>query len=187
VNRQPPADADAAVIAAAAQAIRHVQSRGILYADLFSPLHDDGLRDALRRLTISVRGESLGTQDIEAVSPPVYGRYLMLYSTDVDDSRRRFALRHGMGHVAAGHVSEVAYLSNRNDFMSHDERVADLFAIADLFPWCDIAGLREHRSTWRVIEDHIVRLLRRLTFGWPEERISDRARLRILLFRRVAL
>lgn len=186
---KPPSisDADDAVLTATALAIRNVQAQGILYADLFSPLHDDGLQDALRRLTIRTRGESLGVQDIEAVSPPVYGRYLMLYSTDVDENRRRFALRHGMGHVAAHHVSEVAYLSNRNEHMSHDERVADLFALADLFPWCDIARLRQQRSGWRAIEHSIVHLIRRLTIGWPDDRVADRASLRILLFRRLAL
>lgn len=178
---------DAAVLDATHAAVLRVQSLGVLYADLFSPLHDDGLRDALRRMTITIRGGALGTQDIEAVSPPIFGRYLMLYSTDVDVPRRRFALRHGMGHVAAGHVSEIAWLSNRDDHMSHDERVADTFALADLVPWCDISAMREGRAGWHTIEEEIVRVVRHSTIGWSPARVEDRARLRMLLYRTRAL
>lgn len=176
--------AELAVVEATAAAILALQDRmGIAYAHLFSPLHDDGLRDAMRRLTIYSRGEPLGIRDLEAVSPPVFGRYALLFSTDVDSRRQAFALRHGMGHVVCGHVTEPTYMSERNDYMQHQERVADLFALADLFPAHMIETLRSSRTPWRAIRHALIRSIRHHTINWPEARVDDRADLRLVLYR----
>ena len=183
-----PADADGAVLTATKNAIAHMHALGIAYADLFSPLHDDGMADALRRLTIRTRGGPFGRRDLEAVSPPIFGRYAMLYSTDVDDNRRRFALRHGLGHVVAGHVTEISYLTTaRDDHRSHEERVADLFALADLAPFWRLDELRKQRIGWRAIQHDVERVLHRHTIDWCEERVHDRATLRVALYRQYGL
>lgn len=183
--------AAAAVLHETWSTIESLHARRIAYADVFSPLHDDGLRDVLRRLTIYARGESLGSQDVEAVAPPAYhGRYVLLYSTDIDDRRRAFAVRHGMGHVAAGHVSEISYMSNRqdrDDFMRHEERVADLFALADLIAFWRLDELRKQRLGWRAVSHEVCRVIRQHTLDWPEARVHDRARLRIALYRHNAM
>lgn len=178
---------DQAVVGSVAASIERLHRADIAYAHLFSPLHDEGLAQALRRLTITVRGEPLGTIDLEVVTPPVYGRYLLIYSTDVPKIYRRFAKRHGMGHVIGGHVTEVSYLSLRNDFMTYEERGADVFAIADLVPAWQIEELRRSRVGWRQLQHHVCRALRRFTLNWPEDRVGDRASLRMALYRQAGL
>lgn len=177
---------DLDVVAAVKRAIEHLDGLGILYANVFSPLHEGGIAEALRRLTITARGESLGSRELEAVMPPVYGRYILVYSTDVDDRRRGFAIRHGIGHVVGGHVTEPNYLSN-DDYMSHEERVADLFALADLAPFWMLDDLRGGRTSWGAIKQALCRAIRVHTLDWPEERVFDRATLRLTLYREYGL
>lgn len=177
-----------AVVGATRRAIEQLHGQGIGYASIFSPLHDDGMKDVLRRMTITARGEQLGGRDLEAVAPPVFGRYILVYSTDVDDRRRRFAIRHGLGHVVAGHVSHPVYLSlDRNNWMSHEERVCDLFALADLMPAAVIEELRVARTSWAAILQAIVRSVHHHTLDWPIERVADRAELRLQLYRQCGL
>jgi hypothetical protein len=176
---------DLDVVAATRRAIESLHRvGGVMYAYLFSPLHDDGMLELLRQCSVVARGERLGNRDLEAVTPAVFGRYLMIYSTDVDDRRRRFALRHGLGHVVAGHVSEPAFLSlDRNDPMSHEERVCDLFALADLAPAHMIEDLRKGRTSWTAINESLKRTIAHHTLNWPQRRVQDRAKLRIMLYR----
>ena len=177
------APADVAVLEATRRAIAQLGAMGIGYADVFSPLTEDALRDALRRLTVRVRDEPLGRQELEAVSPPVFGRYAMLVSTDLDDARRGFAMRHGMGHVVAGHVTTVNFLGARSDATSPEERVADLFALADVVPFWTLGDLRRARASWRAIADRVAATIRGHTVDWPAERVRDRAGLRVALYR----
>jgi hypothetical protein len=174
------------VLQAVAGAVRQLQRMGIGYDDLFSPLPDETLDAALRRLTIRASGHALGTETLEVVTPPLYGRYLLLWSSDVDADRRRFALRHGMGHVAAGHVTAPRFLTADGDWMSPDERVADLFALADLVPFHHVAALRRGNS-WRVVRAEVAALVRMHTLAWPDERVDDRASMRVALYRQLSL
>jgi hypothetical protein len=179
---------DQEIVEITRRAIESLHAQWIGYASLFSPLHDDGMKDVLRQLGIVTRGEQLGERDLEAVTPPIFGRHLLLYSTDVDDRRRRFALRHGLGHIVAGHVTHPVYLSlDRNDFMAHEERVADLFALADLVPAAMIEDLRSARTGWQAIDHAIRRSIVFHTLNWPTERVADRAELRITLYREAGL
>jgi hypothetical protein len=171
------------VLAQGAGAIGQLRSMGVPYADLFSPLHDDALAGALRRLTVRTHGASLGARDVEMVAPPIYGRYLLVYSTDVGVDQRRFALRHGMGHVAAGHVGATTLLTARADSAEPAERVADLFALADLVPFWELADLRRARASWATLRSHVARSIAHYTVGWPPDRISDRATTRVALYR----
>lgn len=173
--------ADAEVLDATRRAIGQLHAMGIFYADVFAPLHDDALVAAMRRLTIRVRAEPLGPDAAEAVAAPFLGRYPLLYSSDLDDARRHFALRHGMGHVVAGHVSDDHPLRTRDDADTHEERVADLFALADLAPFWLVEQLR--RGGWRATTQALCRTIRRHTIAWPDDRVLDRAALRVALYR----
>lgn len=180
------AAADHQVVTDVAHAIEGLQARGICYGDIFSPMHLDGLRDVARRMTVTVKYASIGVRDLEAVASPVFGRYLMIVSSDVDDARRGFALRHGLGHVAAGHVTSISFLRSldeRNDYMAREERVADLFALADLVPWCLLDDLRHARTSWGALRQMLCRVIRTHTIDWPSERVLDRADLRLALYR----
>lgn len=177
---------DADVLTATADAVRQLQRLGIGYDDLFSPLPDEDVAAALRRLTIRASGYPLGREELEVVTPPLYGRYLLLYSTDVGDDHRRFALRHGMGHVAAGHVTAPSFLSTAGDWTTHEERVADLFALADLVPFHHVAALKRGNS-WKVVREEVTRLVRLHTLDWPGDRVADRAALRVALYREAGI
>lgn len=178
---------DAVVVNAVRRAIEQMHRMGIPYADVFSPLSDATMTQSCRRLTIAVRGEPLGVRDVEAVSPPIFGRYMMIVSTDLTPERARFALRHGVGHVVGGHVTEPRYLSDRNEIMHFEERVADLFALADLVPFYVIDDRRRQRQGWRVIRHELCKEIRHFTVEWPEGRVADRADLRIHLYRECGL
>jgi hypothetical protein len=180
---------DEDVLRATADAVRQLQRLGIGYDDLFSPLTDEALDAALRRLTIRASGHALGAgpdAPLELVTPPLYGRYLLLWSTDVDADRRRFAMRHGMGHVAAGHVTTPRFLTADGDWTAPAERVADLFALADLAPFHHLGALRRGNS-WRLVREEVASLVRLHTLGWPDERVRDRAEMRVALYRELGL
>lgn len=178
--------ADIAVLKETKEAIHHLTVLGIKYGRLCGPLSDAAIRDALRKLRIIMRSAPLGTEVLEAVSPPAYGQYLMLLSTDATREQRQFAIRHGVGHVAAGHVSEMQYLQTNEGYMSHEERVADTFALADHIPKQKIALLRKIKTPDRMIRLDIVRAIRRV-LRWPEDRVWDRANLRLALYNKYRL
>lgn len=174
---------DAGVARDVAAALANLQARGIGYADIFSPLPDEQLVDAMKRSAVLLRVDKLGTKDQELVTPPIYGRYIMTVSKSLDRRRRGFAARHGFGHVVAGHVSQVTFLSSERDWMTHEERVADLFALADVVPFWLISDLRKSRTSWRAVKHMITRTIRQYTIDWSEGRVDDRATLRVTLFR----
>lgn len=174
---------DGAVVQEVARAIEGLHARGLGYAEIFSPLHDDGIADVVRRNTILLRSDELGEGVHEVVTPPAFGRYVMTISTQLDIPRRRFAIRHGLGHVVAGHVEELAFLSSLRDWDTHEERVADLFALADLAPFWMLDDLRKARSSWGGLRQALCRILRTHTVDWPEARVADRADLRLALYR----
>jgi len=182
-SSRAPTPADIAVFDDVQRAVENLQRRGVVYGDIFSPYHEEGILDITRRSTVRVRFDPLGDGESEFVCPPVFGRYLMTISTDLDQPRRAFALRHGLGHVLAGHVSEVSLLSTTREWMTHEERTADLFALVDLFPFYVIDDLLKGRTSWGAILQGLCRTIRQYTSGWPEERVLDRARLRIALYR----
>lgn len=178
---------DDAVARDVAAALKALQSRGIPYADILSPLAPDRLVDAMRRSAVLLRVDELGPKDQELVTPPIYGRYVMTIAKALDTRRRSFAMRHGFGHVVAGHVSEVAFLSTERDWTTHEERVADLFALADVIPFWLLDDLRKSRSSWGAIKQMISRTIRQYTIGWSEARVFDRAMLRVQLYRQFGL
>jgi len=93
-----------------------------------------------------------------------------------------FTVRHELAHVLAGEVSDALFLT-RADTMSFSERRADLYAVADLVPAWLIRQLRGSRRPWHLVRLEVQQAFRELTVGWSEERIRDRARLRVELYR----
>jgi len=93
-----------------------------------------------------------------------------------------FTVRHELAHVLAGEVSDALFLT-RADTMSFSERRADLYAVADLVPAWLIRQLRGSRRPWHLVRLEVQQAFRELTVGWSEERIRDRAGLRVALYR----
>jgi hypothetical protein len=98
----------------------------------------------------------------------------------------QFTIRHELAHVLAGEVSETLFLTAA-DTMSFSERRADLFAVADLVPAWLIGQLRGRRRPWVQLRLEVQQAFRELTEGWSEERLRDRARLRVLLHQTTGL
>ena len=93
-----------------------------------------------------------------------------------------FTIRHELAHVLAGEVSDALFLSAA-DTMSFSERRADLFAVADLVPAWLVRQLHGGRRPWAHLRLEVQQAFRELTVGWSEERLRDRARLRVELYR----
>jgi hypothetical protein len=170
-------------VADVAAAIRALNARGIPYAGIFAPITEERLAIAMERIDVLCRVDDLGANVQELVTPPAYGRYVMALSRSLDPQRRAFAARHGVGHVVAGHVSEIAFLSSARDWLTHEERVADLFALADIVPSFLLDELRKPRTGWRALRKMVQRIIISHTVRWPEARVFDRAILRIDLYR----
>lgn len=174
---------DGSVIREVAEAIRRLQRRGIPYADIFSPLVDEKLAVSLRQAHILCRVDEMGNMEQELLTPPIFGRYVMTISKALDPRQRAFAMRHGFGHVMAGHVAEITFLSTSRSWLTHEERVADLFALADVIPFWLIEDLKRGMTGWRPLRKWIHKTVGHHTVGWTDGRLDDRATLRIGLYR----
>ncbi len=94
-----------------------------------------------------------------------------------------FTVRHELAHVLSGEVSDTLFLSAA-DTLSFSERRADLFAVADLAPGWFLTQLRGGGRPWSHLRLEVMQAFRALTDGWSEERLRDRACLRVELYRR---
>ena len=97
-----------------------------------------------------------------------------------------FTIRHEIAHVLAGEVSEALFLT-ADDTMSLSERRADLYAVADLVPGWAIQQMRGKRRPWAHVRLEVLQSFRELTVGWSEERLRDRAGLRVELWRELGI
>jgi hypothetical protein len=113
--------------------------------------------------------------------PRCAGFYPVLVNRSAERTDRFFALRHEVAHVLAGDVEGAVFLAHEG-FTDHAERVADLFALADLVPGWWIAELRRGGAPWRELRDEVADAIAAYAEAWPAERLQDRAALRIQLF-----
>ena len=114
------------------------------------------------------------------------GEHAILIDSRAPRADYLFTIRHELAHVLAEEVSETLFLSAA-DTMSFSERRADLYAVADLVPAWLIRQLRGTRRPWSHLVLEVQQAFRELTVGWSEERIRDRARLRVALYRNYEL
>jgi len=169
----PNASAYSAATSSTKRALEKAYQLGVLYADDdWSPLSDLTLALLLKRA--GVRWEYAPLDGLcEIVTPPVCGIHLMLVEGSQTSAEKRFAVRHGLGHVLAGHVEEACFVRDRDPF-SHEERVADLFAFADLIPDRLLTELRKSKYRPWEIEYWLTEEVRRYCPSWSFRRIVDR-------------
>jgi hypothetical protein len=178
------APADHALLDAVAAAVRAVQrpEAGSGYDGLFAPIHDDALDTLLRRSTIAVRPAALGATSACIVTPPLYGRHLVVSSTEATPDQRRVALRRALAHVLCAHVGEFTPLPFPAP--AAIERTADVFALADLIPFWQVHEWRRAgRLGWRAAMREAARIAVALAPDWDATRAADAGRLRVLLYR----
>ena len=97
-----------------------------------------------------------------------------------------FTIRHELAHVLAGEVRETLVLT-ADDTMSFAERRADLYALTDLVPAWLVRQFRGRSRPWAHVRLEVQQAFRELACGWSEERIRDRARMRVELFRELGM
>src|ERR1041384_6578605 len=94
----------ASVTASVSKAIARAHELGILYADDdWSPISDLTLALLMKRAGIQWEYAPLEGL-VEIVWPPVCGIHVMYLEKEQTPAEKRFAIRHGLGHVLAGHV-----------------------------------------------------------------------------------
>jgi hypothetical protein len=174
---------DGDLIRAAAQLVHYAQRFQSRYASGTVPASTSELWQLLRGATCRVYEIEPRPGARAIVTPPIAGYYRIGIKRDLSVTERAFALRHELGHVLAGDAEEPVRLVDRG-YLTWAERLADLFALADLVPGRLIATLRRIRMPWADVRREIERLICD-DWGpdWHPARVDDRARLRIRLYR----
>lgn len=174
---------DRALLRATVQLVARAQQLHHRYAGSAIPLGSADMRTLLARAACDLHW-------IEASGPakaitgfPLYGRFPVGVRSDLKIEERQFALRHELAHILAGDATEPVRMVHR-DYLTYPERVADLFALADLFPTPWFLSLRRARVAWKAIRVLVEREIRE-EYGpdWPWARVDDRTTLRMRLFR----
>jgi len=178
---------DTALIRNVVELVRSAQRIEPRYGHGPIPASTAEISNLLRRATCRVyfvRGAT-GAKAMALV--PIAGYYRIGIRADLSVEERRFAIRHELGHILNGDADDWITLADRG-YLTWEERVADLFALADLIPGRLIETLRRARLSWRDIGAEIEAEIReRWGPDWPWARVDDRARLRLRLYRECGL
>lgn len=162
-----------------AQLVARTRDLGILYADDdWSPLSDITMALLLERA--GIHWQYLPSEGLtEVVWPPVCGIHIMQLAKGQPYAERRFAIRHGLGHVLAGHAMERVW---RQEGPSQEEAVADLFALADLMPDRELAKLVDDGMSETMTRAYLLGRILEYAPYWPTEKVLDRVNLRWALW-----
>lgn len=115
----------------------------------------------------------------EIVWPAIYGVHLMQIDKHLTTAERRFAMRHGLAHVLDGHLRDLAPAADGGHWETYEEAVADLFALVDLVPDHQLDTLVQAGAVYQELEASVREVTRKYAPEWPEERLSQRASLRV--------
>jgi hypothetical protein len=159
---------------------------GVPYAEPgVSPVNDFWIQHAARHLNTVLEVRDLPKGIYEIATPGYMGNAVIAIRKGLPTNEKRFALRHGFAHLIGGELDDceagqVRFMSSMLDVMSIEERRADLFALADMVPDYWIAEVPS--EGYADLEYWVAERIRVLLPSWPEERIKDRARLRVAFF-----
>jgi hypothetical protein len=170
------ASADALPLRADVEAlVRRCHELGVRYAsDDWSPLSDITLGLLLKRAGIQWRYCELEHAG-EIVWPPVCGIHLLQLDRYQSRLERRFALRHGLAHVLAGHVADLTYAHDGHHWENSEEQLADAFALADLIPDRMLCEMQAGGFRDKGLERWVRAQISHYAPDWPEGRVTDRA------------
>jgi hypothetical protein len=159
-------------------------ARGVLedYAGTYAPVRTDQLSELLRGTGCHVEVFAFQSDTIAMTLPRCMDVYPVLVNRSAERTERVFAFRHEVAHVLAGDVEGAVFLAD-DGYMAVPERIADLFALADLVPGWWIADVRKGQTPWRRVKAEIALAVAEYAECWPAERLVDRVELRLKLFR----
>jgi hypothetical protein len=170
------------ILTAAARLVEDAQRLVGDYAGHYAPLRTDQLSELLRGAGCHVEVFAFQSDTIAMTLPRCADAYPVLVNRSAERTDRLFAFRHEIAHVLAGEVEEAVYLSDEG-YMAMPERIADLFALADLVPGWWIADVRKGQTPWRRVKAEIALAVAEYAEVWPPDRFVDRVVLRLKLFR----
>jgi hypothetical protein len=176
------AAADALVVEAAVRTIQAARRVVESYAGPFAPVRTDQLSELLAAYACHVEIFPFQSETVAMTLPRCAGVYPILVNRLADRVDRLFAFRHELAHVINGDCEGAVYLSEEG-FAAHVERVADLFALADVVPGWWIDSLRRGRAPWRGVRAEVGGAVGEFAGTWPETRRLDRVALRLKLYR----
>lgn len=159
---------------------------GVPYAEAgLSPVNDWWIQHAARHLNTLIEVRELPKGIYEIATPGYLGAPVIAVRKGLPVNEKRFALRHGLAHLIGGELDDceagqVRFMSSVLDLMSLEERRADLFALIDMVPdhWISEVPTQGKAD----LEYWVAERIRVLLPSWPEERVKDRARLRVTYF-----
>jgi hypothetical protein len=160
---------------------------GVPYAqERWAPVGDQLVEMAARRMGTVLVDCDLPEGVYEMATPGYFGHAVIAIRKGLTTNERRLAIRHGLAHLLAGELDsceggQVRFMSSMVDVMSLEERRADLFALADMVPdwWLEEVATKGEGE----LEVWAAEWIRMLIPSWPGQRVQDRARLRVRLFR----
>ncbi|HEX2188978.1 MAG TPA: hypothetical protein VHG51_08785 [Longimicrobiaceae bacterium] len=173
---------DDRVLAAAARLVDDARRLVPDYAGAYAPLRTDQVSALLGGAGCHVEVFPFVSDTVAMTLPRCAGAYPVLVNRAAERTDRWLAFRHEVAHVLAGDVEGAVFLSD-DGCMALPERVADLFALADLVPGWWIADVRAGRTPWRRVRAEVALAVAEYAECWPPERLVDRVGLRVRLFR----
>jgi hypothetical protein len=174
---------DAEVIASAARLVAAARGAVDDYAGLGAPSSPDQVRALLAATGCHVEIFTFRSDAVGMTLPLCRGVHPVLVNGSLRSMDRLLVLRHQVAHVLAGET-EGSVCSVDGDYVRPEERLADLFALADSVPgWWIARTLRRFGGSLPALRDETVRCVAELATLWPAERVRDRAELRLMLFR----
>lgn len=175
---------DGAVLKTTARLVRAAQQHVPWYAGDFAPLRTDQMWDLLLRCNCQPLIFPFTSEAAAFTGPPAFGIYPVFVAQDCRRTERQFGYRHELAHVLNGDVGDEPTFLRDEVYASDAERIADLFALADLYPGWGIGVQRRARVPWRdILADIRGAILCNYATAWPDERVGDRAHLRLRLYR----
>lgn len=173
---------DGGVLAAALRLVRAARVCEGEYAGATAPMRTDQVSKLLAAAGCHVEVFPFQSSTVAMTLPCCAGVYPIFVNRHAERTDRWFALRHELAHVMAGDTDGAVFLADEG-YMAAPERAADLFALADLVPGWWIAETRRGRTPWATVRAEIALAVAEYAEGWPAERLTDRAALRLRLFR----
>ena len=173
---------DERVTAAAMRLVETARELAGSYADASAPARIDQVAALLSAAGCHLEVFAFQSTTVAMTLPRCAGVYPVFVNRSAERTERSFALRHEVAHVLAGDVDGAVCLADEG-YMAHPERVADLFALADLVPGWWIAGVRRGGTPWAEVRREVALAVAEYAEAWPADRRDDRAALRLALFR----
>ena len=166
------------VVRSVNQLIRRVRQIDPAYAAGRVPMSDQQLRELVTRVGGHIEVFDFCSSTPAMALPRAGLRYPILINQRCDANERSFALRHELAHVLSGDVDGTIHFTETG-YMSFPERLADLFALADLLPGQRLADLESSGVTRHELAEEVRTIVTAYAANRTDDWIADRIRLRI--------